>query len=50
MKIKYKFVFYNPRTDEIGLVLMLNRMLLIDTGMKTGYRIYTDEWQQIGYI
>ena len=49
-KIRYKFLVYNPRTDEIGVPIMIDRILLVDVGLDAGVKVLTDEWLQIGFL
>lgn len=49
-KIRYKFLVYNPRTDEIGVPIMIDNIMLVDVGYVAGVRVLTAEWQQIGFL
>lgn len=40
----YKHLFYNPRTDELGVVVEINGLCLVDISLDAGYKAYTPEW------
>lgn len=49
-KITFKFLLYNPRTNEIGLQVLMQGMTLVDIGMAGVYKVYTSEWKGIGML
>lgn len=49
-KVWFNFVVYNPRTQEIGQPFLVNDLWLLDVGLPNGFRILTDEWQQVGKL
>lgn len=49
-KVKYSFVYFNARLDLLGTRLTVNGMELMYVGDVTGFRAYTPEWQQIGFL
>ena len=43
-------LIYNPYTNELGILVIVNNMLLIDFGYGTIYKVYTDVWLKLGEL
>lgn len=42
-------IVYNQFTNEIGILVIVNKMLLIDFGYGTTiYKVYTNNWIKVG--
>lgn len=42
-------LIYNPYTNELGILVTVNNMLLIDFGYGTTiYKVYTNNWIKVG--
>lgn len=44
-------IVYNQYTNEIGILIIINNMLLIDFDYgKTIYKVYTNNWIKVGNL
>jgi len=48
-KVTFKYLVYNPKTDEVGVPFFYNGFWLVDVGM-LGSKAFTDKWKVIGEL